>query len=406
MRRYRGWLLALLLCAAGVAQAASAVSGQYRNVFREWRPDLTDAMIDAKIDGYWRALFEGDADSRIYYPAAPTADGPAAYIKDIGNDDVRSEGMSYGLMIALQMNRKPEFDALWNWMHTHMRYQDGPRRGYFRWQCRPPGCPGDAVPASDGEEYVATALLMASARWGDGQGIYDYGRRADELLATMLHKEDMNGGVVGGVRAIFSASAHQVVFVPVGAAAEFSDPSYHLPAFYELWARRGGEADRARWRKMAETSRNYFRLAAHPRTGLTPEYAEFDGRPRRQEGHGDFRFDSFRTAVNWSVDQAWWGRNPQAAELSARLLGFFQRQGDGPYPAQYSIDGTVLDSASSAGLVACNAVATLALDGPPPARFVADFWNLAPPRGKWRYYDGLLQFMAMLHMSGRFVAYQ
>ncbi|WP_371866377.1 glycosyl hydrolase family 8 [Duganella radicis] len=396
------WLLGV----AGGAQAASAVTGQYRNVFREWRPALTERMIDAKIDGYWRSLFEGDADSRIYYPAAPTADGPSAYIKDIGNDDVRSEGMSYGLMIAVQMNRQREFDALWNWMRTHMRYQDGPRRGYFRWQCRPPGCAGDAAPASDGEEYTATALLMASARWGDGEGIYDYGRQADELLAAMLHKEAMNGGVVGEVRSIFPVGADQVVFVPIGGAAEFTDPSYHLPAFYELWARRGGAADRARWRKIAETSRHYFQLAAHPQTGLTPEYAEFDGRPRRQEGHGDFRFDAFRTAVNWSVDQAWWGRNPWAAELSARLLGFFQRQGDGPYPAQYAIDGTVLDRASSSGLIACNAVATLALDGPPPARFVADLWNLAPPRGKWRYYDGLLQFMAMLHLSGRFVAYQ
>lgn len=30
-----------------------------------------------------------------------------AYILDTGNDDIRSEGMSYGMMICVQMDKKP-----------------------------------------------------------------------------------------------------------------------------------------------------------------------------------------------------------------------------------------------------------------------------------------------------------
>ena len=37
------------------------------------------------------------------------------YIEDIANNDVRTEGMSYGMMIAVQMNRKEVFDSLWKW---------------------------------------------------------------------------------------------------------------------------------------------------------------------------------------------------------------------------------------------------------------------------------------------------
>jgi endo-1,4-beta-D-glucanase Y len=162
-------------------------------------------------------------------------------VLDVGNDDVRSEGMSYGMMISVQMGRKAQFDALWNWAWTHMRYRAGPRQSYFRWQCKPEGCAGfgkDAVPASDGEAYMATALLMAAARWGHGKGVYDYDAQAQELLTAMLHKETMNGGIQEGARSMFSPRHGQVVFVPVGDAAEFSDPSYHLPAFYELWAPR------------------------------------------------------------------------------------------------------------------------------------------------------------------------
>jgi len=397
----------LVLAPSSGEVAAAAVTGQYRNLLRELRPALTEADITAKLAGYWQSLFEGDAEHRVVYPAAATADGPASYVLDVGNADVRSEGMSYGMMIAVQMGRKAEFDALWNWAATHMRYRSGPRAGYFRWQCQPGGCDKDAVPASDGEAYFATALLMAATRWGNGRGIYDYEAQAQALLDTMLHKERMNGGVVDGVRSMFSAKHGQVVFVPIGDAAEFSDPSYHLPAFYELWARRAARPeDRTRWAEIAKISRAYFLKAAHPRTALTPDYAEFDGRPRVHEGHEDFRYDAFRTAVNWSVDQAWWGSNPAAADLSRKLLGFFASQGQGkPYPHLYRLDGTPLNDEPSSGLVACNAVAAVLVDKPLAERFVMDLWAMDAPGGKWRYYNGLLQFMALLHVSGRFKAW-
>lgn len=390
------------------APRGAAATGQYRNLLREVRPDIGEADITAKLDRYWKSLFEGGPEQRIVYPAAPTPDGPAAYVLDVGNADVRSEGMSYGMMVAVQMGRKAEFDALWNWAATHMRYREGPRKGYFRWQCRPTGCSDfgkDAVPASDGEEYIATALLMAASRWDNGQGLYDYTAQAHALLDVMLHKERMNGGIVDGVHSMFSPKHGQVVFVPIGDAAAFSDPSYHLPAFYELWARRGKPENRQRWLEIAEISRAYFHKAAHPKTGLTPDYAEFDGRPRVHEGHEDFRYDAFRTAVNWSVDQTWWGRHPAAAGLSQRLLGFFAGQKTQPYPHLFTLDGKPLNDEPSKGLIACNAVAALLVDKPLAKRFVDDFWALEPPSGQWRYYDGLLQFMAMLHVTGRFRAW-
>jgi endo-1,4-beta-D-glucanase Y len=389
-------------------RSAAAETGKYRNLLRELRPDITEADIDKRLAGYWQSLFEGGKDQRIVYPAARTPDGPATYVLDVGNADVRSEGMSYGMMIAVQMGRKAEFDALWNWTWTHMRYRSGPRQSYFRWQCQPAGCDKDAVPASDGEEYMVTALLMAASRWGNGTGVYDYNAQAQEILTAMLHKETMNGGVKEGARSMFSPKHGQVVFVPVGDAADFSDPSYHLPAFYEIWARRAARPeDRKRWSEIADISRAYFTKAAHPRTGLTPDYAHFDGRPKVLDGHEDFRYDAFRTAVNWSVDQAWWGKNPAAYGLSHKLLNFFAAQSAGgkPYPHIYTLDGKPLNDEPSKGLIASNAVAALLVDEAQAAPFVNALWTLEPPTGKWRYYDGLLQFMAMLHVTGRFRAW-
>ena len=155
----------------------------------------------------------------------------------------------------------------------------------------------------------------------------------------------------------------------------------------------------------ARTSRAFFGRAAHLATGLTPDYAEFDGRPHALNGHEHFRFDAFRTAVNWAVDQAWWGAGPGAVERTDRLQAFFEREGMERYANQYRIDGTPLSAERTSGLIASNGAALLAVSHVRRHQFVAALWALEPPRGRWRYYNGLLQFMAMLHASGRFRAW-
>ena len=400
----------MLLAAPGALAQRAVETGKYRNLFAEMLA-VDEAAIDAKLGRYWSAMFGEGADTRVYYPGAATADGPSAYIVDINNDDVRSEGMSYGMMIAVQMDKKAEFDALWNWAATHMRYKSGPRTGYFRWQCTRTGCPRDASPASDGEEYFATALFFAAHRWGNGKGIYDYETEANAILDTMLHKEEMNGGVVDGVTNMFNPTWHQVVFVPLGRWAEFSDPSYHLPAFYELWGRwaKGWQGrqkeDRFFWLQAALESRRMFVRSTNKGTGLAPDYAHFDGRPVEINGHGDFRFDAFRTAVNWAVDWSWWGADPEAVARTDRLFAFFELTGMETYPSQFKLDGTPLSTDRSTGLIASNGAAALAASHPRAKGFVKALWDLEPPSGRYRYYNGLLQFMAVLHASGRFKAY-
>ena len=62
---------------------------------------------------------------------------------------------------------------------------------------------------------------------------------------------------------------------------DFSDPSYHLPHFYELFAQRAYEEDREFWKEAAAASRAYLHSACHEKTGLSAEYADYDGKPIR-----------------------------------------------------------------------------------------------------------------------------
>jgi oligosaccharide reducing-end xylanase len=387
-------------------------SGRYRNLFAEVGKPPAD--IDAKIAGAYQQLFHGLPDQVVRFDAGTNDRGPLAFILDVGNDDVRSEGMSYGMMIAVQCDRKQDFDALWNWSKTHMLVsRDGhPARGYFAWKLRADGTMTDEMPAPDGEEYFAMALLFAAHRWGSGGGIYDYRREALELLTTMKSRPPQTGLVQGErqttVLALFNPEHQMVRFTPdaanVASNGDHTDPSYHLPAFYELWARWGPTADRSFWLGAARASRELFVKAAHPITALTPDYSNFDGTAKAASwdpGTVNFRYDAWRTAMNWSVDAAWWGADPRQTELSDRLIAFFSSQGEA-YPSTYTLDGTPIARDHSLGLVATNAVAALAASDPRARRFVEALYRAEPPTGKWRYYDGMLFMLALLHASGNF----
>jgi oligosaccharide reducing-end xylanase len=389
-----------LLCAILALTLAATLRADTtpRNLFAELL-GKSDAEITAKVEAGWQQLFYGRNDTgRVYYPVAPDM----AYIADVGSGDVRSEGMSYGMMIAVQMNRRAEFDRIWKWARTHMYHASGPRRGYFAWHCTFDGHPLDPGSASDGEEWFAMALFFASHRWGDGQGIFDYDTEARELLREMLHKR-----AAEGVTPLFDPKEKQVVFAPTPEASTFTDPSYHLPAFYELWARWADKADRAFWASAATASRAFFHRAANSRTGLMPDYAYFDGRPHRafEKEKGDFRFDAWRTPANVALDYAWWKRDPWAVEQSNRVLRFFA--GFGPnLPNQFTLEGKPLSEDTSAGMIAMAAVAGLAADPELARPFVQQLWDASIPSGQWRYYNGLLYQLALLQVSGEFRAYE
>jgi oligosaccharide reducing-end xylanase len=371
-------------------------SGSYRDLFAEYL-GKSETEIQAKLDSTWQQLFYGDDSfERVYYPVGDDM----AYIEDIGNGDVRTEGISYGMMIAVQLNHQEEFNRLWKWAKTYMYQPDGPYRGYFAWHCTTNGEKLDANPASDGEEWFVMDLFFAAARWGDGDGIFDYQAQAQEILNTMLHKEDAPTDLATDM---FNLERKQVVFVPkIGRDSSFSDPSYHLPAYYELWAR-WAQGDNAFWTQAAQTSRAYFKLAANPQTGLMPDYANFDGTPYGVD-HEDFRFDAWRTLSNVAVDYAWFAADPWQVKQSNRVLNFLTSQGDA-YPNQYTLDGEPLSNDHSTGLAAMAAVAALAADPEVGAPFVNALWEAPIPSGKWRYYDGLLYFMSLLHTSGHFRIY-
>ena len=361
----------------------------------------SEGEVQAKIDTAWNHLFYGDDENeRIYYEVGDDM----AYVMDIANNDIRSEGISYGMMIAVQMNRQKEFNRIWKWAKTYMYQTEGPYAGYFSWHNRPDGTPIDLNPASDGEIWITTALFFAAHRWGNGDGIYNYEAEANTILHTMLHKDEDNTIAT----TTFDPKTKYVVFVAMkGRYSEFSDPSYDVPHYYNLWAK-WAEKDNTFWREATEAGRSYFKKAEHPETGLMPDYAEFDGTPVRNAGsdHEYFAYDAWRTTMNIAVDYAWNKADPWQVEHINRVLDFFYSKGIDDYKAVYTLDGEPLVEHRSMGLIAVNGVgAALASTFEHRTEFVQALWNLEPPAGQYRYYDGLLYMMSLLMAGGKFQAY-
>jgi oligosaccharide reducing-end xylanase len=398
---------------AGADGSGAYATGYYRNLFAE--AGHSQKEIRQKIDSAFERLFHGDPDTQaVYYPAGVNSNGPLACITDIKHHDVRTEGLSYGMMITVELNKKAEFDALWNWSKTYLYVAETnhPSFGFFTWEARTNGVRLSQFVAPDGEEYYVMALYFAAHRWGNGNGIYHYQAQADELLSRMRHRGPITGVVPMPWRntnltvtagALFDAEHKMVLFSPSSEWKRFTDPSYHLPAFYELWSRWGPPADSEFWRAAATTSRDFFSRVTHPVTALNPNYANFDGSCVNTfwRGTTNFSYDAFRTAGNWSVDWSWWGKDVRERGLSDKLQAFFESKGTN-YGCQFALDGATLEERHAQGLVAVNAVASLAATNPRAREFVEELWRLPTPDGGERYYEGLLYLMALLHCSGEF----
>ena len=444
------FLFAFVLIAALAANASgwqpwtqgAFETGRYRNVFVEM--GYQPAEVEAKLKEVFNDVFRGP--NKVYFEVGDSM----AYVSDIKNHDARTEGMSYGMMIAVQFGEKDIFDRLWRWSKTFMQHQSGPREGYFAWSCKTDGTRNSEGAASDGELYFITALIFASNRWGNDTGI-DYKAEAQRILDCIQPHEytpEPRTGGFGGFEAfggqqqgpqkmfLIDPETKLITFTPDGFGQRFTDPSYHIPAFYEVWAKWADDGRSDMWLECARRSRAFLHKCINERTGLNADQCQFDGsemqmprfpgmpeRPQgeapRRNGNNNFRYDSWRVPMNMALDYEWsctdgaWQR-----EYGEKIQNFFYAQGVDTFLDQYRTDGSqpegneILQAGGfrklrhSIGLVATTAAASVMCSHVKSKEFVDALWNARhePFEDGYfdAYYDGLLRLFAFMHLSGNY----
>ncbi|HXB95938.1 MAG TPA: glycosyl hydrolase family 8 [Puia sp.] len=373
-----------------------------RNVFRE--AGYPQADIDAKLDKAYRDLFEGP--NKIYFEVGDSM----GFVSDLKNHDARTEGLSYGMMIAVQLDKKAVFDRIWRWSRKYLQHRDGPRAGYFAWSINPATMKKNSDgTASDGELYFITDLLFASNRWGNRTGI-DYYQEAREILDAMWKKDGSDG-----IYPLINTEHKIITFTPEDGNYNWTDPSYQLPAFMEVWAMYAKDGHERFYSDCADTARAFLHRACDPATGLTTDYAEFSGGPHATRWMPPaFRYDSWRVPMNIAMDYNWFGKDTTWQRGYARhIQDFLLSKGIDSFKDQFNVDGSTPDFILQAGgfrklrhslgFVA-TAASTSLIDYQPA--LIQAIWKarLEPYADGYfdPYYDGLLYLFSLMHLSGHY----
>ncbi|MBN2197145.1 MAG: hypothetical protein JW751_30345 [Polyangiaceae bacterium] len=238
-------------------------------------------------------------------------------------------------------------------------------KGEISWQCSPSGGKMSSGGAPDGEEYVAAALIFAHHRWS-ASGKFDYASEAQWVLDVIRTR-------------YFEPNYHIVRFV---SGSNNTDGSYILPAFYQVWSCFDTENSEF-WDASVAAAREFFHKAAGS-NGVIPDQSSFTGGALGGAGS-----DAKRCVMNIMMDHNFFAADPWQTDTYATAYGETMRSGGDGSAAQFS----------------CNALLGFGLPEADGKTFVDRLWKAQIPSGQWRYYDGTLYVLAMLHVSGTFKPY-
>jgi endo-1,4-beta-D-glucanase Y len=318
-------------------------------------PTCTDADMATGWQMYKSILITSDG----------TSDGSLRVKRpDNGNDTV-SESISYGMLFAVYMNDKATFDGLLKYQQKHLD-----THGLMNWHINSDGTTAGANSATDADEDIAFALVMADKQWGG------YTTVATNMLTTVASNDFGTDGTIKG-----------------GDTYVAVNPSYLAPAFYRVFA---GYGDNARWTAILDKSYQLLASAADPTTGLVPDWSA--GRT----GAGNYTYDATRTPFRIALDACWSG-DSRAIAFSQKIGTFFAGVGVANIKDGYNLNGTATGGNHNSSFVGPAGASGMPSN---QAKLVADAYAFVVGDVKSttaNYYDRSWALFATLLMTGNFI---
>ncbi len=207
-------------------------------------------------------------------------DGTACVPRDEG--DCISEGVAYGMLLAVGYDDRAAFDKLWAYFERH---KNG--NGVMKWQTNACGSATSEGSATDGELDAAMALIQASCRWG---GTYE--SEARELITAIKNSE-------------VTSCANGPVLKPgdnFGGCSE-TNPSYVAPGYYKVFQALTGDST---WGSLADSGYTLLATLQSRMSGLVPDWSDADGNPQTGD-RGQYGPDASRTPWRVATDYVWNG---------------------------------------------------------------------------------------------------
>jgi endoglucanase len=268
-----------------------------------------------------------------YVDAFVTADGR---VMDPKRDGLTtSEGQTYCLVQAVWADDPETFDRVHAWTRTHLQGGDPSALPAWAWGRRPDGSLGpiDPQPASDADQLLAWALLLAARRWGR-PALVDEAR-----------------GVLGRIWAeeVRTLGPHLVLLPgPWAGTADpvLLNPSYFLPFALRDFAAADPSHDWDRLRRDGYTLLEGWMAGG----ALPPDWVSVDATtgarvddPPSRPGDRAHGYEAIRLPWALAADAAW-NAEPRADALLAPWAVLAARWTEtGFLPARMAADGTGLE---------------------------------------------------------------
>jgi endo-1,4-beta-D-glucanase Y len=305
-----------------------------------------------------------------------------------------SEGIAYGMLIAVYMGDQTVFDGLWKYEQAHLDMN-----GLMNWAIDASGNTTGTGAATDADEDMAFALVMADRQWG-GKG---------SLSTTYLDAAKTQ------IQAFWNNDIYQSKLPRNGDGwGDWNDLniSYFAPAYYRVFKAIDGNAA---WDDVIKTVYDTITnaLAAgqgNATNGLVPAWCTSMGAAVGGQPY-NYQYDSCRVPFRIGMDWCLFGET-RAHDYVAKTSGFFSGVGVANIVDGYNLDGTqssgtnpvtVGQSAAFIGPAGVGAMSAATYQS-----FLNDAYAKVATRTLMvggRYYDESWTVMSLLMMTGNFLDY-
>jgi hypothetical protein len=373
--------------------------------YAKWKADLV--VADSKSGGQRVQRI-----STGQFPDGVSASTPA-------NSTV-SEGIGYGMIIAVYMGDRTLFDNLWKYEQAHL---DG--NGLMNWSIDSSGnttssggmtLGGGA--ATDADEDMAWALAMADKQWGSSSGL-NYLNLAKTQIAAIWNHEVYQSKLAGPGDSWGPTNLFNDINI-----------SYFAPAYYRLFKQLDSGHD---WDAVNTTVFDTIFGAGdngsgalnssnkNTANGLVPGWCTSSG-GSSSAGPFNYQYDAcrtpFRIGIDWclnsmSASGAATAINPARAQKYVKLTtSFFSGVGAANIVDGYNMDGTVASGANavskgqSAAFLGPAGVGAMGVTS--SQAFLDAVYNLVKGDNLFiggEYYDSSWTVMSLLMMTGNFLDY-
>ena len=243
--------------------------------------------------------------------------------------------------------------------------------------------------ATDAEEDVAFALIMAHHQWGSekGKGNVRYDREAKNMLYKMMDYEVEGGSYVLKPGDMWGGT-------------ETTNPSYFAPAYFRVYAKFSNNKS---WLRVAEKSYEILENCMNKETGLVPDWCNAQGGPASgvgwaRDNGNSYLYDAARTPWRIGLDYLLYGTE-DAYEYCTTVSDFIDRISVFRIRDGYNLDGTRVGDNHNSTFIGTFGVGIMATDST-----YQNLCNLAYMRNEQvfnnTYFNDCLRILTLLIQTG------